>query len=98
MKTGRTPCGDEPERTMPSRSPFGARMQWPEPAQHRAEPGAQARPTKGGAVRIRIALGTAMAVIVLPVLLFALFSSTSAATARMTRHQAISQHRTVRIN
>ncbi len=49
-------------------------------------------------MRIRIALGTAMAVIVLPVLLFALFSSTSAATARMTRHEAISQHRTVKIN
>jgi hypothetical protein len=30
--TGRTPCGTMPERTMPSRSPFGARMQWPEPA------------------------------------------------------------------
>ena len=30
--TGRTPCGDKPERTTPSRSPFGARMQWPEPA------------------------------------------------------------------
>ena len=30
--TGRTPCGDKPERTMPSRSPFGARMRRPEPA------------------------------------------------------------------
>src|SRR6202034_3576730 len=30
---------------------------------HRAEPGAPARPTKGGAVRIRIALTTAIAVI-----------------------------------
>jgi hypothetical protein len=30
--TGRTPCGDKPERTTPPRSPFGARMQWPEPA------------------------------------------------------------------
>src|ERR1700722_17324479 len=31
---------------------------------HRAEPGAIARPTKGGAVRIRIALTTAIAVII----------------------------------
>src|SRR6202021_2051104 len=54
--SGRTPCGTMPERTMPSRSPFGARMQWPEARPHRAEPGAPARPTKGGAVRIRIAL------------------------------------------
>ena len=30
--TGRTPCGVEPDRTMPSRSPIGARMRWPEPA------------------------------------------------------------------
>jgi hypothetical protein len=30
--TGRTPCGTMPERTTPSRSPFGARMQRPEPA------------------------------------------------------------------
>jgi len=48
-------------------------------------------------VRIRIALGTAVAVIVLPVLLFAMYSI-PAASARVTRHQAISQHRAVKIN
>ena len=48
-------------------------------------------------MRIRIALGTAVAVIVLPALLFALFSN-PAASARVTRHEAISQHRAVRIN
>jgi nitrogen fixation/metabolism regulation signal transduction histidine kinase len=48
-------------------------------------------------VRIRIALGTAVAVIVLPALLFALFSI-PAASARVTRHEAISQHRAVRID
>jgi hypothetical protein len=37
-KTGRTPCGDEPERTMPPCSPFGARMQWPEPAHTEQSP------------------------------------------------------------
>jgi hypothetical protein len=31
-ETGRTPCGDESGRMTPFRSPFGARMQWPEPA------------------------------------------------------------------
>ena len=62
---------------------------------HRAEPGARcARPTKGGAVRIRIALGTAVAVIAIPAIFFAFFSSTSAASARVTRHEASSQHRT----
>jgi hypothetical protein len=48
-------------------------------------------------VRIRIALGTAVAVIVLPVLLFAMYSI-PAASARVTRHEAISQHRAVKIN
>jgi hypothetical protein len=48
-------------------------------------------------VRIRIALATAVAVIVTPVVLFALFSSTPAASARVTRHEAISQHRAVKI-
>jgi hypothetical protein len=48
-------------------------------------------------VRIRIALATAVAVIVIPVVLFALFSSTPAASARVTRHEAISQHRAVKI-
>ena len=57
-----------------------------------------ARPTKGGAVRIRIALGTAVAVIVIPAFLFAFFSSTSAASARVTRHEASSRHRAVKID
>jgi transglycosylase-like protein len=48
-------------------------------------------------VRIRIALGTAVAVIVLPASLFALFSSPPA-SARVTRQEAISQHRAVRID
>ena len=45
------------------------------------------RPTKGGAVRIRIALTTAVAVIVVPVVTFALADSAPAASAR-TRHEA----------
>jgi hypothetical protein len=49
-------------------------------------------------VRIRIALGTAVAVIAIPAIFFAFFSTSSAASARLTRHQAISQHRTVKIN
>ena len=48
-------------------------------------------------MRIRIALATAVAVIVTPVVLFALFSSTPAASARVTRHEAIGQHRAVKI-
>ena len=96
--TGRTPCGDKPERTTPSRSPFGARMQWPEPAHTEQSLARVACPTKGGAVRIRIALTTAMAVIALPAIFFAFFSSTSAASARVIRHEASSQRRTVTIN
>jgi hypothetical protein len=49
-------------------------------------------------VRIRIALGAAAAVMVTPAILFAGFSTNSAASARLTRHEASSQHRTVRIN
>ena len=49
-------------------------------------------------MRIRIALTTAVAVIAIPVVLFPLFSSTPAASARRTRHEAISQHRAVKIN
>jgi Transglycosylase-like domain len=49
-------------------------------------------------VRIRIALGTAVAVIAIPAIFFACFSSNSAASARLTRHEASGQHRTVRIN
>ena len=48
-------------------------------------------------MRIRIALATAVAVIVLPAVLFALFSI-PAASARVTRHEAISQHRAVKID
>jgi hypothetical protein len=40
---------------MPPRSPSGDRMQWPEPA-NTEQRKAPARPTKGGAVRTRIAL------------------------------------------
>ena len=49
-------------------------------------------------MRIRIALGTAVAVIAIPAIFFAFFSTSSAASTRLTRHQAISQHRTVKIN
>jgi hypothetical protein len=49
-------------------------------------------------VRIRIALATAVAVIVIPTVLFAFFSSTPEASARVTRHEAISRHVAVRIN
>ena len=44
-------------------------------------------------MRIRIALATAVAVIAIPAILFALFSSSSAASARATRHEAVSSHR-----
>jgi hypothetical protein len=73
-------------------------MQWPEPAHTEQSLARLARPTKGGAVRIRIALVTAMAVIALPAIFFAFFSSTSAASARLTRHEASSQHRTLKID
>ncbi len=49
-------------------------------------------------MRIRIALATAIAVIAIPAILFAFFSSTSAASARLSRHEAINRHRTVRIH
>jgi muramidase (phage lysozyme) len=56
------------------------------------------RLTKGGAVRTRIALSTALAVlIVVPVLLFALSSSNPVASARI-RHEAGSRHRAARID
>jgi hypothetical protein len=94
-ETGRTPCGNKPERMMPACSPFGARMQRPEPAhteQSLARP--YARPTKGGAVRIRIALTTAAAVILIPVVLLTMFTSSPAASARASaRHQASLRHR-----
>src|ERR1700761_7791502 len=83
---------------MPSRSPFGARMQWPEPAYTEQSLARLARPTKGGAVRIRIALATTAVVIVTPAILFAFFSSQPAASPQPSRHEAASQHRTVRID
>jgi hypothetical protein len=73
-------------------------MQWPEPAHTEQSLARLARPTKGGAVRIRIALGTAVAVVAVPASVFAVFSSSPAASARLTRHQAISQHQTVKIS
>jgi hypothetical protein len=73
-------------------------MQWPEPAYTEQSLARLARPTKGGAVRIRIALGTAVAVIAIPAIFFAFFSSSSAASARLSRHDAISPHRTVKID
>ena len=73
-------------------------MQWPEPAHTEQSQARVARPTKGGAVRIRIALAAATAVIALPAIFFAVFSSTSAASPRMIRHEASSQGRTVKID
>ena len=73
-------------------------MQWPEPAYTEQSLARLARPTKGGAVRIRIALATAIAVIALPAIFFAFFSSTSAASARVTRHEASSHSRAVKID
>ena len=73
-------------------------MQWPEPAYTEQSLARLARPTKGGAVRIRIALGTAVAVIAVPAMFFAFFSSSSAASARASRQEANSPHRTVNID
>ena len=49
-------------------------------------------------MRIRIALATAVAVIAIPAFLLTLFSSTPAASARVTRHEAVSQHRAVKVD
>ena len=69
-------------------------MQWPEPAYtEQSQARVTTRPTKGGAVRIRIALAATVAVIAVPAIFFAFFSSTSAASARLTRHETITQHR-----
>ena len=73
-------------------------MQWPEPAHTEQSLARLARPTKGGAVRIRIALATAIAVIALPAIFFAVFSSSSAASPRLTRHEASSHSRVVKID
>ena len=48
-------------------------------------------------MRIRIALTTAVAVIAIPVVLFAMFSSPPAASARVTGHEATSRHGAVKI-
>jgi len=73
-------------------------MQWPEPAYTEQSLARHARPTKGGAVRIRIALATAIAVIAVPAIFFAFFTSSSAASARLTRHEASSHSQAVKIN
>ncbi len=73
-------------------------MQWPEPAYTEQSLARIARPTKGGAVRIRIALGTAVAVIALPAMFFAAFSSSSAASARLIRHEALGHQGGVKID
>jgi hypothetical protein len=73
-------------------------MQWPEPAYTEQSLARVARPTKGGAVRIRIALGTAAAVIALPAMFFAVFTSSSAASGRSVRHEAVDQQRGATIN
>jgi hypothetical protein len=69
-------------------------MQRPEPAYTEQSPARQARLTKGGAVRTRIALATALAVIVVPSFLSAAFGGTPAASAAATRHAAITHKRT----
>jgi hypothetical protein len=71
-------------------------MQRPEPA-HTEQSLARgdARPTKGGAVRIRIALTTAAAVLLIPAIFLTLFTLSPAASARTpARHRADGQHRT----
>jgi Transglycosylase-like domain len=73
-------------------------MQWPEPAHTEQSLARVARPTKGGAVRIRIALGTAAAVIALPAIFFAVFTNSSAASARLTRHEVTSPQHGVKID
>ena len=73
-------------------------MQWPEPANTEQSLAHSLRLTKGGAVRTRIALSTAFAVIVVvPLLLFALSSSSPAASTR-SRHEAGTRDRTARID
>jgi len=70
-------------------------MQWPEPAntEQSLAPRHTARPTKGGAVRTRIALTTAVAVgIAIPTVLLALSGSTPAASPGITRHEAVTLH------
>jgi Transglycosylase-like domain len=49
-------------------------------------------------VRIRIALTTAAAVIALPAIVLAVFTNSSAASARLTRHQAVGRQHGVKIS
>ena len=49
-------------------------------------------------MRIRIALSTAAAVIAVPAVLLTTSTSTPAASARVTRHEAVSQHRALKID
>ena len=49
-------------------------------------------------MRIRIALGTAAAVIALPAIFFAVFTNSSAASARLTRHEVTSPQHGVKID
>jgi hypothetical protein len=75
-------------------------MQRPEPA-HTEQSLARlsARPTKGGAVRIRIALATAVAVnvVAVPAVLTSLLSD-NPASAQATRHEAVSSHQGAETN
>jgi hypothetical protein len=67
-------------------------MQWPEPATTEQSLGAPARAqTKGGAVRTRIALAAMTLVVVVPVLLLTFVKGDSAASARESRHERLSQ-------
>jgi hypothetical protein len=65
-------------------------MRWPEPAYTEQSQARRACPTKGGAVRIRIALTTAVAVIAvaIPAVLTSLQSD--AASAQAARHEEVS--------
>jgi hypothetical protein len=69
-------------------------MQRPEPAYTEQSLARHARPTKGGAVRIRIALKTAVAVIAVPILLLTFFDSSPAASASRNSRPLVAQERT----
>jgi hypothetical protein len=74
-------------------------MHWPEPAHTEQSQARGARPTKGGAVRIRIALTTAVAVTVVavPAVLLSLCAG-GPAWAQATRQQAPTSHRGVGVH
>jgi hypothetical protein len=67
-------------------------MRWPEPA-HTEQSLARERPTKGGAVRIRIALLMALAVTIFTTTLLTLLGSSPAASARISVHHTYRAHR-----